>query len=58
MFHKLGYYTRWAMLVGSGAVVFQATGTCWDVIQTGSCPEVEPVALPAKADVHINSIKA
>lgn len=35
MFHKLGYYTRWAMLVGSGAVVFQATGTCWDVIQTG-----------------------
>jgi hypothetical protein len=35
MFNKLSYYTRWAMLVGSGAVVFQATGTCWDVAQTG-----------------------
>lgn len=30
-----GYYMRWAVLMASGAVVFQTTGTCFDVIQTG-----------------------
>lgn len=30
-----GYYMRWAVLVASGAMVFQTTGTCFDVIQTG-----------------------
>lgn len=35
MFAKMGYYLRWAMLMGSGAMVFQATGTCFDFLQTG-----------------------
>ena len=32
---NMGYYMRWAMLIASGAMVFQATGTCLEVAQTG-----------------------
>ncbi|HOA72355.1 MAG TPA: hypothetical protein PL151_16100 [Phycisphaerae bacterium] len=35
MLGKMGYYMRWAMLMGSGAMVFQGAGSCWDPIQTG-----------------------
>lgn len=32
---NLGYYMRWAMLVSSGAMVFQTTGGCLEILQTG-----------------------
>jgi hypothetical protein len=35
MRQKMGYYMRWAMLIGSGALIFQNTVGCLEVIQTG-----------------------
>jgi hypothetical protein len=35
MKNKTGYLVRWAMLISSGAVVFQTTWSCWDITQTG-----------------------
>lgn len=35
MHRNYGYIMRWAMLIASGAMVFQTTGTCFDLVQTG-----------------------
>jgi len=35
MRRNIGYYFRWGLLLTSGAVVFQTTGGCLEVIQTG-----------------------
>ncbi|MBI4578110.1 MAG: hypothetical protein HY718_00315 [Planctomycetes bacterium] len=32
---RTGFYVRWALLLGSGAIVFQTTASCADILQTG-----------------------
>lgn len=32
---NMGYYTRWAVLIASGAMMFQTTGGCLEFLQTG-----------------------
>lgn len=35
MLQRAGYFMRWAVLMASGAIVFQTAGTCFDLAQTG-----------------------
>lgn len=35
MRRKMSHVVRWALLIGSGAVVFQNTVGCLDIVQTG-----------------------